>query len=85
MKNEFLTNLPPIGESVAKMASDGGQLLADILSIYGFFAICLLFVGFALIVPVRIYEKYYHVADDVSTIGYNLDKNEQQEANNQAA
>jgi len=64
MKAEILSNLPPIGESLAKLASDGGQLFADKIGLFGFFAFCLLFVGACLVVPVLLYEKYYHVADD---------------------
>ncbi|MFD0674916.1 hypothetical protein [Cohnella sp. GCM10027633] len=64
MTMQFLSNLPQIGESIAKVASEGGQLIADFISLYGFFAFCLVFVGFCLVIPVRIYEKYYSVADD---------------------
>jgi len=64
MSMQFLSNLPPVGESVAKMASEGGQLVADFMSTYGFFTFCIILVGFCLLVPVRVYEKYYHVADD---------------------
>ena len=59
MKIEIMSNLPPVGESAAKMASEGGLLLADLLGQYGFFACCIVFVGFCLLVPVRIYENYY--------------------------
>lgn len=82
MKMEFMSNLPPIGESVAKMASEGGQLIADLISVYGFFTFCIALVGFCLIVPVRIYEKYYNIKDDESTVEINLEK---QEANDPAA
>ncbi|RKP57962.1 hypothetical protein D7Z26_00135 [Cohnella endophytica] len=74
MKIELLSNLPPIGESVAKLASKGGQLIVDIMSVYGFFALCLAFVGFFLMVPVRIYEKYYYVVDDETIVELNQDK-----------
>ncbi len=84
MKIEFMSNLPPIGDSVAKMASEGGQLLADIISTYGFFAFCLAFVGFCLIVPVRMYEKYYHVADDEAETNVELTL-DTHEASNSAA
>jgi hypothetical protein len=73
MKMEFMSNLPPIGESVAKLASKGGQLIADMIGAYGFFAFCLVFVGLCLIAPVHIYEKYYKIADDESTVDINLD------------
>lgn len=53
----FLSNLPPTGESIAKVASKGGQLIADFISVYAFLVFCLLFVGCCLIVPVIIYEK----------------------------
>lgn len=68
MKSEFLSNLPPIGESAAKVASEGGQLTADIISIFGFFFVILIFVGAFLMVPVHMYEKYYKQADDETTL-----------------
>lgn len=64
MTMQFLSNLPRIGESIAKVASEGGQLVADFISLYGFFAFCLILVGSCLIVPARMYEKYYAVPDD---------------------
>jgi len=60
----FLTNLPPIGESVAKLASEGSQLTVDLISVSGFFAFCLLFVAGCLMLPPMIYEKYFKVEDD---------------------
>jgi len=79
MWNMFMSNLPPIGESVAKLASKGSQLMLDQISVFGFFAFCLLFVGFSLISPV-LFEKYFHVADDEPS---EIDL-EQQEANSVA-
>ena len=76
MKFEFMSNLPPVGESVAKLASKGGQLIADLISAYGFFAFCLLFVGCCLIGPVHIYEKYYKIADDEAAVEPTFDKRE---------
>ncbi|MFC5406415.1 hypothetical protein [Cohnella soli] len=73
MNMEFLSNLPNIGHSVAKMAAEGGQLIADKMSIYGFFAFCLLLVGICLMVPVHLYEKYYKVADDEPIVDVTLD------------
>ncbi|XID94892.1 hypothetical protein ACF3MZ_10410 [Paenibacillaceae bacterium WGS1546] len=70
----LLTNKPPIGESVAKVASDGGQLVADIVSVGGFFAFCLVFVGFCLMAPPHIYEKYYKIEDEEPTPEVNLDQ-----------
>lgn len=64
MNIQWLSNLPPIGESIPKVAAKGGQLIADFISAYGFLAFCLLLVGVCLMVPVHIYEKYYKVADD---------------------
>lgn len=61
--NLFLSNLPPVGGSVAKLASEGGQLFLDKFGVIAVFALCLLFVGFSLISPV-LFEKYIHVADD---------------------
>lgn len=66
MNIQLLSNLPAIGESVAKVASEGGQLIADYISLYGFFAFCLLLVGSCLMIPVHIFEKYYAVPDDVA-------------------
>ncbi|MFB9278428.1 hypothetical protein [Cohnella cellulosilytica] len=63
MSISFLSNLPPVGESVAKLASEGSQLVADFISMYGFFAFCLALVLTCLLVPPHIYEKYYKVAD----------------------
>lgn len=64
MNIHLLSNLPPIGESIPKTASHGGQLINDIVSVSGFFAFCLILVGLFLIVPNHLYEKYYKVADD---------------------
>ena len=64
MNVQWLSNLPPIGESIPKVAAKGGQLIADFISAYGFFAFCLVLVGVSLMVPVHMYEKYYKVADD---------------------
>lgn len=64
MNIQFLSNLPPVGESIPKVASEGGQLIADLIGSYGVFALCLLFVGAGLMIPVHIYEKYYKVVDD---------------------
>ncbi|THF80299.1 hypothetical protein [Cohnella fermenti] len=61
---ELMSNLLSIGQSAAKVAATGGQLIADKLSIFGFFAVCLVFVGGFLIVPNLVYEKYYKVEDD---------------------
>ncbi|WP_239617814.1 hypothetical protein [Cohnella mopanensis] len=74
MNMEFMSNLPPVGESVPKLASEGGQLIADMIGSYGFFAFCLVSVGLCLIAPVHIYEKYYKIADDESIVDINLDK-----------
>ncbi|QJD83287.1 hypothetical protein [Cohnella herbarum] len=82
MKIEMMSNLPPTGESVAKLASEGNQLIIDISSISGFFAFCLVFVGLCLIVPVIIYEKYYKIADDEPASEINQ---ENREATDQAA
>ncbi|QMV40048.1 hypothetical protein [Cohnella cholangitidis] len=76
MNMHFMSNLPPIGESVAKLASEGGQLISDMISVYGFFAFCLLLVGCCLMVPVHMYEKYYKVADDESPVELNHDHRE---------
>ncbi|OXS59798.1 hypothetical protein B1A99_09660 [Cohnella sp. CIP 111063] len=64
MSIPFLSNLPPVGESVAKLAAEGGQLAADYISVYGFFAFCLVLVLFCLTVPAHMYEKHYKVGDD---------------------
>ncbi len=63
MSIQFLTNLPPVGESVAKLSSEGGQLVADFVSMYGFFAFCLALVLCCLLLPPYVYEKYYKIAD----------------------
>jgi len=68
MQIPFMSNLPPVGESVAKLAAEGGQLVADFISMYGFFAFCLILVGTCLMVPVHLYEKYYKVADDEAVV-----------------
>ncbi|MBB6635045.1 hypothetical protein [Cohnella thailandensis] len=60
MKLELLS----IGQSAAKVAAEGGQLIVDKLSIYGFFAFCLIFVACSLIAPALIYEKYFKAGDD---------------------
>ncbi|GIO12345.1 hypothetical protein J19TS2_19000 [Cohnella xylanilytica] len=62
-----------ISESVAKTAAVGGQLFADKLSVFGFFAFCLLFVGFCLIAPAHLYEKYYKKVDDAPDATVNPD------------
>ena len=64
MNIQWLSNLPPIGDSVPKVAAQGGQLIADLIGSYGFLAFCLLLVGAGLMIPVRIYEKYYKAVDD---------------------
>jgi len=64
MALQFLSNLPPVGESVAKLASEGGLLISDKFGVYGFFALCLVFVGACLLVPPMIHEKYYKTGDD---------------------
>lgn len=64
MNVHLLSNLPPLGESIAKTASKGGQLINDIVSVSAFFAFCLVLVGLCLIVPNHLYEKYFKVADD---------------------
>ncbi|WP_372633681.1 hypothetical protein [Cohnella sp.] len=64
MSIQFLSNLPPVGESVAKLAAEGGQLVSDYISVYGFFAFCLALVLFCLIVPAHMYEKHYKIGDD---------------------
>lgn len=64
MNVSLLSNLPPLGESIAKTASKGGQLINDIVGVSAFFAFCLLLVGACLIVPNHLYEKYFKVADD---------------------
>lgn len=67
MAMELLSSLPLAVESIPKMTAEGGQLIADLISVYGFFAFCLVFVGFCLIAPALMYEKYYRVADDETT------------------
>jgi len=74
MKTEWMSNLLSIGESVGKTASVGGQLIADKISVYGFFVVCLLFVGCFLTVPALIYEKYYKVEDDDLSLKVDHDK-----------
>lgn len=64
MRTELASNLLSVGNSVAKVAAEGGQLIADKLSVYGFFAFCLIFVGACLIAPAHLYEKYYKEHDD---------------------
>ncbi|BBI31187.1 hypothetical protein [Cohnella abietis] len=64
----FLSNMRPIGESVAKVASAGGQLNADFMSVFAFFVVILIFVGVFLMVPVHMYEKYYKQVDDETTV-----------------
>ncbi|MFC4600770.1 hypothetical protein [Cohnella hongkongensis] len=72
MNVPLLSNLPPVGESVAKLASGGGQGIVDLISIYGFFIFCLAFVSFCLLVPFQIYEKRYKIEDDEPTVGLDL-------------
>ena len=68
MHTVLISNLLSAGGSVAKVASEGAQLILDKLSVYGFFAFCLLFVGFCLMAPVHIYEKYYKTGDDAESV-----------------
>ncbi|CAM4052105.1 hypothetical protein COLU111180_20935 [Cohnella lubricantis] len=57
-------NLLAAGGSTAKVAAEGSQLILDKASIFGFLAFCVLFVGFCLLAPAHIYEKYYKTGDD---------------------
>lgn len=84
MNMMFLSNLPPVHGSVAKLASKGGQLIMDFISAYGFLAFCLIFVGACLIVPGLLYEKYYKVGDDETTVENN-DELPHQPSTNHAA
>jgi hypothetical protein len=85
MQIQFLSNLPPIGESIAKVASKGGQLIVDNISLYGFFAFCLLFVGCCLMIPTHMYEKYYKVQDDAPAAPETTVREEAKGAANPAA
>lgn len=68
MMMEAAMNLLSVGHSVAKTAAEGGQLIADKISVYGFFAFCLVFVGFCLMVPAHLYEKYFKTSDDEEAV-----------------